>query len=75
MRVTDRQEVWCAISGQCECQSEVALPALPYMALNGAVRTYRTVSGASLSLQRQALPLQPWLKGEKGKMKSSSCEL
>ncbi|KAI5611303.1 ryanodine receptor 3 isoform X3 [Silurus asotus] len=45
------------------------------MALNGAVRTYRAVSGAFLSLQRQALPLQPWLRGEKGKMKSSSCEL
>lgn len=65
----------CAISGQRECQSVVALPALPYMAVNGAVRTYRAVSGASLSLHRQALPLQPWLKGEKGKMRSSSCEL
>ncbi|KAI5090640.1 ryanodine receptor 3 isoform X3 [Silurus meridionalis] len=71
----DRQELWCVFTGQCECQSVVALPALPYMALNGAVRTYRAVSGAFLSLQRQALPLQPWLRGEKGKMKSSSCEL
>lgn len=37
--VKDRHKLRRAISGQCECQSVVALPALPYMALNGAVRT------------------------------------